>query len=258
MTAQQHTALIIDSDEAHARSLARALSAAGFDTVTSKTPARAMSILELGQVDALIVDVERSYFDGRNLIESVCASASDVRVVAMSENVERARSNGASKADLILEKPVDPERVVDFLKTRCAPAAGFSATVECVDILDFLQFLMLTGDRHALEIQSGDGVRGEIFVEGGNVVHAVCQDSAGEDAVYACLGLRNGRLRSRPGRDSGVRTIDKPGEYVLIEAARKRDDQQPEQDRVSDCPEAVTEASASAAETNIDGERSPG
>lgn len=252
MTAHPSTVLIIDTDEAHARSLARALSAAGFDTVTSKTPVRAMSILELGQVDALIVDVERSYLDGRSLIETVCASMNDVRVVAMGETVEKARSNGASRADLFLEKPVDPKRVVDFLKTRCGRAAGFSATVERVDILDFLQFLILTGDRHALEIQSGEGVRGEIFVDGGNVVHAECQDRAGEDAVYACLCLRNGRLRSRPGGNPGNRTIDKPGEYVLIEAARKRDDQQPEPGWADRRTEEVTEAFTSATETNID------
>jgi hypothetical protein len=53
------------------------------------------------------------------------------------------------------------------------------------------------------------------------IVHAKCGQLEGEDAVYLCTNFSGGKFLHRPWRDPEIISIDKPGEFLLIEAVRK-------------------------------------
>jgi hypothetical protein len=122
-----------------------------------------------------------------------------------------------------LEKPLDFD-LLKRLLTQTPTKDAFCGTIEQIDILDYLQLMMLSGKQAVLEVISCDGRKGELFIEKGEVRHALCGGFEGEEAVYECLAFQSGTFRNHPWRDPGRITVDKPGEFLLIEAARKRDD----------------------------------
>jgi two-component system, chemotaxis family, protein-glutamate methylesterase/glutaminase len=100
----------------------------------------------------------------------------------------------------------------------------FSGYVEGVDIIEYLQFMLLTGRSVVIEVVPATGSRGRIFVRNGNVIHATSGGVQGEQALYACLASRSGSFSNLPWHEPGRITINKPGEFVLMEAARQRDE----------------------------------
>jgi two-component system, chemotaxis family, protein-glutamate methylesterase/glutaminase len=101
---------------------------------------------------------------------------------------------------------------------------AFSGYVEGVDIIEYLQFILLTGRSVVIEVVPSNGLRGRIFVRNGNVIHATSRGLQGEHALYQCLTCRSGSFSNFPWREPGTITIEKPGEFVLMEAARLRDE----------------------------------
>jgi two-component system chemotaxis response regulator CheB len=103
---------------------------------------------------------------------------------------------------------------------------SLSEFVNGVDIIDYLQFVLLSGKSVVLEVLSDAGVTGEIYVRGGSVLHAHCGDLQGDQALYQCLASRGGSFLNRPWHEPAKVSIDRPGELVLMEAARRRDEAQ--------------------------------
>jgi hypothetical protein len=101
---------------------------------------------------------------------------------------------------------------------------SFSGYVEGVDIIEYLQFILLTGRSVIIEVVPANGLRGRIFVRNGNVIHATSSGLQGEHALYQCLTCQSGSFSNFPWREPGTITINKPGEFVLMEAARRRDE----------------------------------
>ena len=101
---------------------------------------------------------------------------------------------------------------------------AFSGSIDSIDILDYLQLMMLSGRRVVLEVSSKDGRQGLIFIHNGEVKHAKCNQLEGEEALFKCLSFEGGSFVNLPWRDPEKNTITKPGDFLLIEAARKRDE----------------------------------
>lgn len=100
----------------------------------------------------------------------------------------------------------------------------FSGYVDKVDIIEYLQFVLLSGKPTVLEVFSEGGETGRIFARNGNVVHAVCRHLEGEEALFKCLAFRGGKFVNRPWSEPSKITLSKPGDYLVMEAARRRDD----------------------------------
>ena len=85
---------------------------------------------------------------------------------------------------------------------RAIPAVeqeSFSGYVEGVDIIEYLQFMLLTGRSVVIEVVPANGLRGRIFVRNGNVIHATSSGLKGERALYQCLASRGGAFPIFPG-----------------------------------------------------------
>jgi two-component system chemotaxis response regulator CheB len=129
--------------------------------------------------------------------------------------------------DRILEKPIQVPQLLEIITDEVQKAsanATFSGRVNGVDLLEYMQLLLLNGQQVVLEILSTDGAEGFIFLDKGEILHAACGNLEGEEALYRLLTFKGGSFTSLPWRPLEEATINKPAQFLLIEAARKRDD----------------------------------
>lgn len=185
----------------------------------------ALSILEFRAFDALIVDVASSGKESLTLIGWAGTMCPRPRIVAMADPaVADAEDETLEKgANLFLKKPVDFVRLIKFLEPSPA-RSSFTGTVEGVDIIEYLQFVLLGGRKTVLEITSSIGTAGRLYLADGTVMHADCGVLQGEQALYRCLCFKDGTFAHLPWTDPGRVTIGKPGDFLLMEAMRKRDE----------------------------------
>lgn len=117
----------------------------------------------------------------------------------------------------------EERRPVDSMDTEPA-SHQFSGTVHGVDILDFVQFMLLSGKKTMLEIKTESGDSCHVHLDEGRIVHASFGEQDGREAFYECMNVPGGSFFTRPWQEPGETTIDDPGEFLIMEAARRRDE----------------------------------
>ncbi len=217
--------LLIHADHASARSLAHSLEQCGLSVFIARDSRHAMSILEFRAFAVLVIDVDPPVDRNVDLIGWSRCLCPRPRIVAVGSNIPRREESAILNggANLVLRKPVDVALLLDFIR-RTRTRSSFTGTVEGADILEYVQFVMLSGKKTVLEITSSLGTQGRIFLLDGQVVHAECGVLKGMQAVYRCLSFREGTFAHRPWCEPEQTTIRMPGEMLLLEAARKRDE----------------------------------
>lgn len=216
--------LLIDLNQNDAKLMAGTLKENGHSVLVARDGGHAMSILDYRSFDALIVDLGGMHVEDLDLISwASCICPRPRIVVTGTIAVSSEQSIMDRGADLLLRKPVDIDKLLKFL-AQSRTRSSFSGKVEGVDIIEYIQFVLLGGGKTILEITSSVGTKGRLFVSDSRVVHAECGVLQGEQALYRCLGFREGTFSHLPWSDPEQLTIKKPGEFILMEAVRKRDD----------------------------------
>jgi hypothetical protein len=98
---------------------------------------------------------------------------------------------------------------------------GFSGIIEWIQLENVIQLICLAQMRLILEVKSGDQ-RGEAFVISSAVVHAQTAELEAEQAFLDILRWENGEFETRPLIEEVTPSINRPWEYLLIEAFRLR------------------------------------
>lgn len=102
-----------------------------------------------------------------------------------------------------------------------AEMTGFSGVIEWIQLENVIQLVCLAQMRLILEVKSGDQ-RGEAFVISSAVVHAQTTELQAEPAFLDILRWENGEFETRPLIEDVTPSINRPWEYLLIEAFRLR------------------------------------
>jgi CheY-like chemotaxis protein len=217
--------LLVDDDPELVWVVGKYLTKAGFAITTCADGAEAVDLLETREVDCVVTDIKMPHVNGVALVEWLRRNRPSVRVVVLTAFGspfirELVLGKGAM---LYLEKPVDPQLLVDVISRKDQNAA-FSGTISDIDIMDYLQLMVLAGKRTVIEILSRESTRGLVFVYDGRIVHAMCGDAQGEEALYRCLTFEGGSFSNLPWKAPDRHTINKPAEFLLIEASRQRDE----------------------------------
>jgi hypothetical protein len=113
--------------------------------------------------------------------------------------------------------------VIEALEGNQA-VTSFTGTITGLDLLDYMQTMMLSGKSTIMGITSGEGEVCKVFLRDGRIVHAVCGDVEGEQALYQSVKFQGGRLSNSPWTEPDKVTIDKPGDYLLMQCARMKDE----------------------------------
>src|SRR5438876_11324394 len=133
-------------------------------------------------------------------------------------------------AELFLEKPVSQagwKKLYSTLKelVRLQPEEGFRGVLRRVGLQDVLQMECLARSSSVLEISTSHA-KGSVFIQEGQIVHAQAGELAGEEAFNHLLALAGGNFNLKPFSEPPARTISSSWEFLLMEAARRRDETQ--------------------------------
>ncbi len=225
MSGQKDAVLLVDDDPDVVWGIGKYLTRVGCSVTTCGDGGEAIDVMRDKSFDVLVTDIRMPHVNGLDLVDWVRRHRPGTRVVVMTAyggpSVREVCLNKG--AILYLEKPVDPEILHNVLDASRRKTA-FSGSIEEIDILDYLQLLLLSGKRVVLEVFAQDGERALLYIDQGKISHASCGEVEGVDALYRSVGFEGGTFMNRPWMEPERVTIDKPGEFLLLEAARMRDE----------------------------------
>jgi hypothetical protein len=101
---------------------------------------------------------------------------------------------------------------------------SFSGRVENVDLLDYLQWMLMDCRQTVLEVRSPNQITSRLFINAGKVAHATNGELEGEEAFYQCVQLSGGEFVHLAWTEPEKTTIERDGTALLFEAARRRDE----------------------------------
>lgn len=120
--------------------------------------------------------------------------------------------------------------------------AGFAGTLKNIQLIDLIQMCCLSASSLCLRVTKDDRL-GTIFIDDGEIVHAACEDVVGEEAFYRILGWQTGSFESIEVSTIPKRTIHHNYHYLIMEAARRTDEQvQSDAQAVDTAPSPVEDA----------------
>lgn len=203
-----------------------------WEITTAESASRAFGVLQDQPVDLAVLDVQMGVMDGIQMLSLLNRGYPNVQKVVLTGFAnERYRaaclSNGV---ELFLEKPSSQEgwrslytALNELLKFK--PEEGFRGVLRRVGLQDVLQMECLARSSSILEISNAQ-LQGRIYVENGQIIHAEAAELGSEDAFNQLMGLTGGQFNLKPFAEPPARTISGPWEFLLMEAARKRDEAQ--------------------------------
>jgi len=233
MSTNRTTILFVDDDVGFldvVRNLMLELSEGTWEVLVAPDAAHALGLIHEHKIDLLVIDVRMPVMDGLQFLALLHRNFPSLLKVALTGNVTESYraaclSNGA---ELFLEKPVSSEGWKSLYSTlkqliRLQPAEGFHGMLRRVGLQDVLQMECLARSSSVLEISTSHA-RGSVFVQDGQVVHAQVGNLAGEEAFNHLMALAGGNFNLKPFSEPPTRTITNSWEFLLMEAARLRDE----------------------------------
>jgi hypothetical protein len=100
---------------------------------------------------------------------------------------------------------------------------AFQGSLAELHLPDIIQLISVSGKTGVFHLVDG-GLKGQIYLHEGKIVHASLEDSQGEEAVYALAIWSQGDFKFEPGVATEHRTITKSNTNLLMEAARRLDE----------------------------------
>jgi CheY-like chemotaxis protein len=196
----------------------------------ASTTEEALEMLKRQKMDLAIVDVNMPLLDGvqfLNLLGKRYPELKKVTLTALATEEKRSQCLTAG-AELFIEKPRAAEgfksvfAMLDDLMSW-APQQGFQGMLRRVGLQDVIQMECLGRNSSVLEVYN-EHVLGRIYIENGSIIHAAGGDLTGERALQRLLALPGGSFELVPFELPPENTISGPWEFLLMEAARVRDE----------------------------------
>jgi CheY-like chemotaxis protein len=191
----------------------------------------ALELLKRQKMDLVVVDITMPVLDGIQFLSLLGKRYPDVKKVSLTgfATEEKRSASLAAGAELFIEKPSSTEgfksihaMLNDLMEW--APQDGFQGMLRRVGLQDVIQMECLGRNSSVLEIYN-EHVLGRIYIEEGSIIHAAGGDLTGERALQRLLSLPGGSFELVPFEPPPEKTISGPWEFLLMEAARVRDEQ---------------------------------
>jgi CheY-like chemotaxis protein len=190
----------------------------------------ALEKLNHEKMDLVVVDINMPLLDGVQLLRILNRRHPDIKKVTLTGFATEDKRNEclANGAELFIEKPRTPQgfrsvfAMLDELATW-TPQQGFQGMLRQVGLNDVIQMECLGRNSSILEIHN-QRQQGRVYIEDGNIIHAVCGEDSGEKAFYKLLTIAGGQFRLHPFETPPQKTIEGSWEFLLMEAARVRDE----------------------------------
>jgi len=217
--------------------------------------AEALELLKKQKMNLAVVDTNMPLLDGIQFLTLLGKRYPDLKKVSLTGLVTEEKRSAclAAGAELFIEKPKSHDgfksvyAMLDDL-ISWEPQQGFQGVLRRVGLQDVIQMECLGRNSSVLEVYN-DQVLGRIYIEDGNIIHAAGGELTGEPALQKLLALAGGSFELLPFEPPPQKTIQGPWEFLLMEAARVRDEQAsqapPEE------PKAVSQETTPAAAMSV-------
>lgn len=201
-----------------------------WEILTAPDVSKALGILQERRVDLLVFDIRMPVVDGVQFVKLLQRKFPNLLKVVLtgfaSEETRAACLNNG--AELYLEKPADPGGWQGIHATlhelaRFQPEEGFRGVLRQVGLQDVLQMECLARHSVVLQVRAA-GLEGHVFVHEGQIIHADFGDQRGLEAFNQILSLAGGEFDLGPFSEPPERSISGSWEFLLMEAARQRDE----------------------------------
>jgi len=220
--------LIVDDDIKFRTTIGRDLGAHGFTVALANSAGDAIALLadSTGErsIDVLLTDLRMPGADGIDLLERVRTVSPRTRAILMSgyataRDYERAIECGAVR---VLCKPFTSSELLLAIRQAVDCETGFRGSIHGLSLVDLLQ--MFHYARRSLAIVVDGLAPGHVFVEDGQLVHAVYRELIGEPALRAILAMPAGSLRTMVLPQSTPRSIARDFQALLLDSLRTVDE----------------------------------
>jgi CheY-like chemotaxis protein len=255
--------LLVDDSMAFLETTAELFAVLGnhaWDIHTAPSADKALAVLQQHRVDLAVIDLSMPLLDGGQLLAMLHRRYPDMKKVVLTGNLnESVRASClAAGAELVLEKPTAADGfkgVFNMLNDLIvwSQREGFSGTLRHVGLAEVIQIQCLGRRSSILEVRDAT-MRGEIYIESGIIVHAVAGSLIGPKAFYKLLSLTRGLFHLQAFKAPAEKTVEGSWEFLLIEAARVRD----EEKQVQSCADTIHVARQPAAQPQPQPSGAPG
>jgi CheY-like chemotaxis protein len=251
--------LFVDDDRAFLDTMRRVmgtLSQGSWEILGAETTAHAFATLQEQPIHLVVIDVQMPVMDGLQFLTLLNRRHPNLQKVILTgyaaSEAYRATclSNGA---ELFLEKPKTGAAHETLFATlneliKWQPEEGFRGVLRRVGLQDVLQMECLSRNSSVLEVKTRRR-QGRIFIRDGQIVHAAFGQERGAPAFNAMLALKGGEFVLKPFTEPGEQTLEGSWEFLLMEAARMRDEGGSTGEDIGD--EAVGEGAPSEGEVGL-------
>src|SRR5215469_4962740 len=228
-----HQILFVDDDSdflVTLRDLYEMMSEHSWQIHSATSANQALEILDSQKVDLVVVDVNMPVIDGIQLIGILQRRHPKLKRAVLTglATPEKRAASLANGADLFIEKATSPEGYKSIFAMlgellQWAPREGFQGVLRKVGLQDVIQMECLARNSSILEVYN-QNVLGRIYIEDGQLVHAVAADMNGEKALYRLLSLPGGSFELAQFEAPPEKTLAGQWEMLLMEAARVKDE----------------------------------
>ena len=201
-----------------------------WEIFTAQNVGQAMNLIGEKQISLVVLDVHMPVVDGMQFLSLLNRKHPNVlKAVLTADSSEMHRTICMSRgAELFLAKPQSDSEwrsIFDSLNAvgRFQPQEGFRGVLRRVGLQDVLQMECLSRNSALLEISTKE-LRGYVYIYEGQIIHAEAGDRSGPEAFNFLMGLTGGEFAQKPFVNPERRTITDSWEFLLMEAARKRDE----------------------------------
>ncbi|MGA2244333.1 MAG: response regulator [Verrucomicrobiota bacterium] len=190
----------------------------------------ALDLIKQHKLDLVVVDTSMPVLDGIQFLSLLGKRFPELKKVSLTAfaTEEKRTACLAAGAELFIEKPHSAEgfksvfAMLDDLM-GWAPQQGFQGMLRRVGLQDVIQMECLGRNSSVLEVYN-EHVLGRIYIEEGCIIHAAGGDLTGERALQRLLALPGGSFELVPFEPPPQKSIAGPWEFLLMEAARVRDE----------------------------------
>jgi CheY-like chemotaxis protein len=212
------------------QSVVGSMAGADWQIHTAPNAGDALRIIQEEHIELVVVDLHMPVVDGMQFLSLLNRKHPNLmKAVLTSDLTEEYRAACLSRgAEIFLQKPVDANGWQSVYSTlnelaRFKPEEGFRGVLQRVGLHDVLQMECLSQSSAVLEISTKEA-QGFVYIEQGQVVHAEVGQRVGTDAFNYLMSLSGGEFTLKPFAQPPQHSITEGWEFLLMEAARKRDE----------------------------------
>jgi len=190
------------------------------DVHLARRPDVLATLLDGVAPDVVVLEIMDARAETMAALAELCGRDRAPRVIAVSRDRSPRADDAlvAAGVEAIRHAPCDVPALVEVVESVLRAEETMRGRLGPIGILDLVQMLCMSGRSGSVRFASTAG-RGGIWLERGDIVHAVWRDSAGMDALVQLTTLDDGAFRAFGPGVPPRRTISEAWRHALMTAA---------------------------------------